>query len=154
MRRAWHAFVREYFAMTDHWRHHPVVPSHDQLSLGERAADRMRNGMGSWGFVFAAIAFLALWMAFNGSQGFDPYPFILLNLVLSCVAALQGAILLIAAKRSDQVSAIAAASDYQVNRDTKQLVVQQGQIIAEMRADHAALLAEVKALRAQVGGAS
>ena len=83
------------------WQRHPAVRSGDQLTLGERAADRMRNGMGSWWFVFGALLFLAGWMLGNRRSGFDPYPFILLNLILSCVAALQGAILLIAAKRSD-----------------------------------------------------
>ena len=61
--------------------------------------------MGSWAFVLIALAFLAGWMAANGKDGFDPYPFILLNLILSCLAALQGAILLIAAKRADSLSA-------------------------------------------------
>lgn len=79
--------------------------------------------MGSWGFVFAALLFLACWMVANKTiTHFDLYPFILLNLVLSCVAALQGAILLIAAKRSDQVSAELATSDYQTNRRTEELV--------------------------------
>jgi uncharacterized membrane protein len=98
-----------------HWHRHPAVRSGTQLTRGERAADRMRNGMGSWAFVFAALMFLALWMALNaaiGHSAFDAYPFILLNLVLSCVAALQGAILLIAAKRSDQVSAELAQHDF------------------------------------------
>ncbi len=45
------------------WRHHPGVRSVDELTFGERAADRLRNGMGSWGFVFAALLFLAGWMA-------------------------------------------------------------------------------------------
>jgi uncharacterized membrane protein len=153
MRRAWRAILAEYVAMSDHWRHHPAVPSHDELSLGERSADRLRNGMGSWSFVFAALAFLAAWMLVNRGSGFDPYPFILLNLVLSCLAALQGAILLIAAKRSDAVSAIAATGDYEVNRATKTLVEQQWKLLAEMRADHAKLLVEVQALRtAQTAG--
>lgn len=162
MRRAWRVIVRDYVAMTDHWRHHPTVPSHHELTLGERAADRLRNGMGSWSFVFAALVFLAVWMLANRGTGFDPYPFILLNLVLSCLAALQGAILLIAAKRSDAVSALAASSDYEVNRatktiadDTHHLVEQQNQMLAQMTADHARLTAEVTALRALVaGGAS
>ena len=72
------------------WKIHPGVRSDDQLTLGERSADRLRNGMGSWAFVFAALLFLAVWMAFNRNVGFDPFPFILLNLLLSCVAALQG----------------------------------------------------------------
>lgn len=98
-----------------HWHRHPGVRSGDELSLGERAADRMRNSMGSWTFVFGALLFLAGWMVGNRNVGFDPYPFILLNLVLSCVAALQGAILLIAARRSDQVSAELAAHDYETD---------------------------------------
>jgi uncharacterized membrane protein len=67
--------------------------------------------MGSWAFVASAVVFLAAWMVANVAvlhRGFDPYPFILLNLVLSCLAALQGAILLIAAKRSDQIAAAVA----------------------------------------------
>jgi uncharacterized membrane protein len=93
------------------------VRSQEQLTVGERAADRLRNGMGSWGFVSGALLFLAAWMLFNRGSGFDPYPFILLNLVLSCLAALQGAILLIAAKRSDQISSELATDDYRVNQD-------------------------------------
>jgi uncharacterized membrane protein len=97
------------------WHRHPRVRSGEELTLGERAADKMRNGMGSWIFVFSALAFLAIWMTINeltGSGAFDVYPFILLNLVLSCLAALQGAILLIAAKRSDQISSELAQHDY------------------------------------------
>ncbi len=104
------------------WRHHPAVRSGDQLTAGERAADRLRNGMGSWAFVFVALGFLAGWMAFNRDAGFDPYPFILLNLVLSCLAALQGAILLIAARRSDQISSELATHDYETDERTRQAV--------------------------------
>ena len=100
-----------------HWNSHPAVPTGDQLTLGERAADKMRNGMGSWAFVFGALAFLAAWMLYNRNVGFDKYPFILLNLVLSCLAAMQGAILLIAAKRSDQVASQLAEHDF--DTDTK-----------------------------------
>jgi hypothetical protein len=70
----------------------------------------MRNGMGSWAFVFSALLFLAVWVTVNvvvvraGNHAFDAYPFILLNLLLSCLAAMQGAILLNAAKRADQNS--------------------------------------------------
>ncbi len=104
------------------WQRHPGVRKHSDLTLGERAADRLRNGMGSWGFVFSALMFLAGWMAANRSSGFDPYPFILLNLILSCLAALQGAILLIAARRSDQISAELAMHDYQTNLDAATMI--------------------------------
>lgn len=86
------------------WRRHPGVRTGDKLTAGERAADVVRNGMGSWPFVATFLAFMAVWAALNGNHGFDPYPFILLNLFLSMVAGLQGAILLISAKRADSVS--------------------------------------------------
>jgi uncharacterized membrane protein len=103
-------------------RRHPGLRTGDQLTLGERAADRLRNGMGSWSFVFAALVFLAGWMVGNGGSGFDPYPFILLNLILSCLAAMQGAILLIAARRADQISSELAAHDYAADTDSEQLI--------------------------------
>ena len=103
------------------WSKHPGVRTGRNLSRGERAADSMRNGMASWPFVFGALGFLAVWMAYNGSHGFDPYPFILLNLVLSCIAALQGAILLIAAKREDQISSELAQHTYQIDQENLEL---------------------------------
>lgn len=104
------------------WRHHPAVRTGEQLTLGERAADKLRNGMGSWGFVFGALVFLAGWMLGNRNVGFDKYPFILLNLILSCLAALQGAILLIAAKREDQISSELAKHDYETNVEADRIV--------------------------------
>ncbi|MEY2425298.1 MAG: hypothetical protein QOI61_870 [Actinomycetota bacterium] len=109
-------------ARTPVWHKHPGVPSAKDLTLGERAADRMRKGMGSWGFVFGALFFLAGWMAGNRNVGFDKYPFILLNLILSCLAAMQGAILLIAAKRSDQISSELAIHDYETNVEADKIV--------------------------------
>lgn len=90
------------------WHRHPGVRTAQQLSLGERAADRMRNGMGSWPFVFVFFAVMIMWAAINsighlgGTKGFDPYPYILLNLFLSMLAGIQAAALLIAAKRADR----------------------------------------------------
>lgn len=89
-----------------------------RLTLGERAADAMRNGMGSWTFVFLFLAFLAIWAWLNTAgptEHWDKYPFILLNLFLSMLAAIQGAILLIAAKRADGISAAMAKHDYDTN---------------------------------------
>lgn len=86
------------------WKHHPGVRTGDRLTAGERAADVVRNGMGSWPFVVVFLAFMGIWAGVNGSDGLDPYPFILLNLFLSMIAGLQGAILLISSKRADSVS--------------------------------------------------
>jgi uncharacterized membrane protein len=109
------------------WHKHPAVRSGDQLTFGERAADQVRNGMGSWPFVILFLGFMALWAIVNsafylfgshGKHGFDPYPYILLNLMLSMVAGLQGAILLIAAKRADSISAELAQHTYEVDQNT------------------------------------
>ena len=61
--------------------------------------------------MFGALVFSAAWMGYNKNTSFDSYPFILLNLVSSCLAAMQGAILLIAAKRQDQISLELARHD-------------------------------------------
>lgn len=106
------------------WHRHPHVRSGSDLTLGERAADRMRNGMGSWAFIFSFVGCMLLWAGTNTlfmqrvlhHAAFDPYPYILLNLLLSTLAGLQGGILLIAAKRADQVSSELALHDYQVNQ--------------------------------------
>lgn len=119
------------------WLFHPRVRTGSELSRGERAADRMRNGMGSWGFVFAALAFLGLWMGYNRHQGFDPYPFILLNLLLSCLAAMQGAILLIAAKRSDQISSELAQHDYEADSASREMLETLGANFSALQAQHA-----------------
>jgi len=95
------------------------------LSVGDRAADKVRNGMGSWGFVFTFVSFMAVWAFLNSADGFrhwDKYPFILLNLFLSMLAALQGAILLIAAKRADAISAAMAENDFHTNVEAKKEV--------------------------------
>ena len=94
----------------------------ESLSVGERAADKLRNGMGSWSFVFFFIIFMGAWATLNTLgwiNHWDAYPFILLNLFLSMLAGLQGAILLIAAKRADAISALMAESDYQTNIESK-----------------------------------
>jgi uncharacterized membrane protein len=108
------------------WSNHPATVKYgkSQLSFGQRSADVLRNAMGSWPFVFAALGFLALWMYFNNDGLFDPFPFILLNLILSCIAALQGAILLIAAKREDQINSDLAIHTYQIDQENLELTKQ------------------------------
>ena len=109
-----------------HWHFHPAVRSGDERTLGERAADAMRHGMGSWPFVFTFVVLMFAWMLYNGlsSHPFDLYPFILLNLMLSTLAGLQGAILLIAAKRADRIAAELAAYHLKVSEDHKMMLDQ------------------------------
>ncbi len=115
------------------------------LTVGQRAADAMRNGMGSWAFVTTFVVFLAGWAWLNIAGGWhhwDNYPFILLNLFLSMLAALQGAILLIAAKRQDAIAAAMAQADYETNtraaKEIETLIAinqEQLEIIKELRAE-------------------
>jgi uncharacterized membrane protein len=112
------------------------------LTRGERAADRLRNGMGSWAFVSGFLVFMVLWSIANGfGTAWDPYPYILLNLFLSMLAGLQGAILLIAARRQDNIAAALAQNDYETNIAAKKEIEElmainrtQLQILAELRA--------------------
>jgi uncharacterized membrane protein len=108
------------------WSNHPATVKYgkNQLSFGQRSADVLRNALGSWPFVFAALGFLGIWMYFNNDGSFDPFPFILLNLILSCIAALQGAILLIAAKREDQINSDLAIHTYQIDQENLELTKQ------------------------------
>lgn len=97
----------------------------ENLSRGERAADRLRNGMGSWRFVGLFLVVMGLWATVNSLEGgWDPYPYILLNLFLSMLAGLQRAVLLIAAKRQDAISAALARHDYETDRAAKEEIEQ------------------------------
>lgn len=116
-----------------------------KLSRGDRAADKMRNSMGSWKFVFGFLIFMAVWAALNVVglvKHWDEYPFILLNLMLSMVAGLQGAILLIAARRADSISAAMAEHDYQTNVEAKQEVEE----LMEMHKEQLKRLDEILAM--------
>jgi uncharacterized membrane protein len=97
------------------WHKHPAVRSGDQLSLGERAADRMRNGFGSWTFIGATMLFIAVWifLVIYVKVAIDNHQLTILNLILSCFAAMQGAIILLAAKRADAVSSELALHTFQ-----------------------------------------
>lgn len=112
------------------------------LSPGERSADVMRNGMGSWRFVGAFVGFMAVWALVNSlTRGWDPYPFILLNLFLSMLAGLQGAILLIAAKRQDAIAADLAQHDYDTNVAAKRDV----EVLLEINATQLEILRTLQA---------
>ena len=89
------------------------------LSLFERVGDRMADFGGSWQFLTLFAAGVLSWMGLNSwllvAQPFDPYPYILLNLCLSCIAALQAPVIMMSQKRQEARDRIGAARDYQVN---------------------------------------
>ena len=123
------------------WHLHPGVRHHEELSLGERAADRMRNIMGSWPFVFSFFTIMILWAAVNTyflqrvvhHRAFDPYPYILLNLFLSMLAGVQAAALLIAAKRADSISSEIALHTVKNTDDIKALLAENTDLTKEVK---------------------
>lgn len=120
------------------------------LTKGQRAADIMRNGMGSWPFVGSFIGFMIIWAAINSwalaTQAWDPYPYILLNLLLSMLAGLQGAILLIAAKRQDAIAAAMAKHDFDTNIRAKEEI----ELLITINREQLEILQELKRIAALV----
>lgn len=124
-----------------HWRAHPHVRTGDQLSFGERAADRLKATFGSWTFLMVLNGFIAIWIIANLVLGkpFDPYPFILLNLGLSWLAAQQGGALQIAANRGDRIASEVAIGTHKMAKDLLSLNKQQLAILEELRQIRATL---------------
>ncbi|MDO9526935.1 MAG: DUF1003 domain-containing protein [Gemmobacter sp.] len=91
----------------------------EKITFGERMADRVAVFGGSWTFILIFLSVLLVWIAINlaGLLGaaFDPYPFILLNLVLSCVAALQAPVIMMSQRRQETKDRLRGENDYRVN---------------------------------------
>ncbi len=91
----------------------------EHRTIGEVLSDHLASFGGSWAFLISFFTVLVIWMGFNLFQGetsaFDPYPFILLNLVLSCIAAIQAPIIMMSQKRQEAKDRLRAFNDYRVN---------------------------------------
>jgi len=90
-----------------------------ELTFGQKLADRVAAFGGSWTFIVAFFTFILLWMSVNiwflTIQPFDPFPFILLNLILSCLAAIQAPIIMMSQNRQEQKDRQRAEHDYKIN---------------------------------------
>ncbi|WP_343747329.1 DUF1003 domain-containing protein [Fluviicola sp.] len=88
-------------------------------TLGQRVADKVATFGGSWTFIISFVIFLLLWIALNAfillNKGFDPYPFILLNLILSCLAALQAPVIMMSQNRQEEKDRERSKKDYMIN---------------------------------------
>ena len=93
-------------------------------TFGQRAADAIARFAGSWAFIFSFVGVLAAWMIVNILliNAFDPYPFILLNLVLSCVAAIQAPLIMMSQNRQEEKDRRRAENDYKVNLKTEIMI--------------------------------
>ena len=91
----------------------------EDLTYGQRISDKVATFGGSWLFIISFMSFLVVWILFNffilHNNGYDPYPFILLNLILSCVAALQAPIIMMSQNRQEEKDRARAKKDYMIN---------------------------------------
>ena len=91
----------------------------ENLTFGQRAADKIATFGGSWTFIISFFSILTVWIAFNvyalHNKGFDPYPFILLNLILSCLASIQAPIIMMSQNRQEEKDRERAEWDLKVN---------------------------------------
>ena len=97
----------------------------EKYTLGQRAADTIAKFAGSWAFIFSFTGVLVLWMVVNvllATKAFDPYPFILLNLVLSCVAAIQAPLIMMSQNRQEEKDRQRSENDYKVNLKTEIMI--------------------------------
>lgn len=89
------------------------------LSFGQRIADKVATFGGSWTFIISFCSFLVIWILVNvywfHNQGFDPYPYILLNLILSCIAALQAPVIMMSQNRQEEKDRVRSKNDYMIN---------------------------------------
>ena len=104
-----------------------VNPAEEKVkyTLGQRAADAIAKFAGSWAFIFSFTDGLVLWMVVNtvlATRAFDPYPFILLNLVLSCIAAIQAPLIMMSQNRQEEKDRRRAENDYKVNLKTEIMI--------------------------------
>ncbi len=94
----------------------------DQLTLGEKVSDKVATVAGSWKFIITFLVILMIWIAVNSIaliNSIDPFPFILLNLILSCIAALQAPIIMMSQNRQDAKDRIRSENDYKVDLKTE-----------------------------------
>ncbi len=114
---------------------HPAYKS--SLTFGQRAADKLTSFCGSWLFIISLLIIMAVWIVLNILMiinRWDPYPFILLNLVLSCLAALQAPIILMSQNRQTQKDHITAIYDYAVNRKAEREIQDMQRDLHEIKA--------------------
>ena len=97
---------------------------HEQLSFGQRLADKISTFGGSWTFIIIFLTILVIWMAVNSfflvspKEPFDPYPYILLNLMLSTIAALQAPVIMMSQNRQTQKDRLGITENYMVSLKT------------------------------------
>jgi len=112
---------------------HPIL---SEITFGQNASDKLTAFVGSWNFILASGIFIITWVSINfygWINSWDPYPFILLNLFLSVLAAIQGPIILMSHHRENQKDRIRAEYDYSVNRKSEREIEKLRKEIEKLR---------------------
>jgi uncharacterized membrane protein len=137
------------------------------FSFGQRVADKIATFGGSWTFIISFLVFILLWMAANiywlANKGFDPYPFILLNLILSCLAALQAPVIMMSQNRQEDKDRQRAKNDYMINLKSElevrilhekidHLILHQQQDMMEIQQTQLEMLNEVNQALKKIAG--
>ena len=96
-----------------------VEEDEQEITFGQKLADKVAEFGGSWGFIIFFMTFLVAWILLNvfwlSNHGFDPFPFILLNLILSCIAAIQAPVIMMSQNRQEEKDRERAKKDYKIN---------------------------------------
>jgi uncharacterized membrane protein len=125
-----------------------------QLTFGERVADKVAAIGGSWRFIGGFVLFLIVWMIINTvvltTRAYDPYPFILLNLILSCIAALQAPVIMMSQNRQAEIDRMQAQNDYEVNIKAELEILQLHEKLNELREQDWTGLLEVQHYQTQL----
>ena len=127
--------------------------SGEKLSFGQRASDAVAKFAGSWAFIFSFIAIMVIWMVVNivlASKAFDAYPFILLNLVLSCIAAVQAPLIMMSQNRQEAKDRQRAENDYRVNLKSELIIDDLHKKLDTVIANQEKLLKRVSRIEKQI----
>ncbi|MBB6367029.1 putative membrane protein [Xanthomonas sacchari] len=139
--------VVERFIAKRHVARDIVKQADRDRSLGERVADRVAAIGGSWAFIIGFCVVLLGWIVLNSlvlAHAFDPYPYILLNLCLSCLAAIQAPVIMMSQNRQAAVDRLHAQNDYEVNIKAELEILQVHEKLNQLREQDWATLVELQ----------
>ncbi|SFE30992.1 Uncharacterized membrane protein [Chitinophaga sp. CF118] len=146
--------LRDHKTLTDHLDDEEA----GSMTLGQRVADKIATFGGSWTFIISFLTFILIWIGANlyllMNKGFDPYPFILLNLILSCLAALQAPVIMMSQNRQEEKDRLRSKNDYMINLKSElelrilhdkidHLITHQQQDMMEMQETQVEMLTEL-----------
>jgi len=122
----------------------------EQLTFGNKVADKLADFAGSWKFIISFLVIIVIWISVNSwimlFQPFDPYPFILLNLILSCIAALQAPIIMMSQKRQETKDRLRSEHDFDVDVKTETLVEHLVKELKDIKSQQAMILDKIESI--------